>query len=511
MVDTVCWKRFYVNGVMLTLLTAVLHARFYPYAEDDAYIHFRIARNLLEYGYPYFNLEEPLNVSTSLLWDFILCPILPFGFGAIAGLNAFITVISVFVWVTLTNVLFRFESFVERAIVGLSVWCSLLLSSLALMETPLAFLCLGGAWLLVENRKVAWSFCAALAILLRPEMILFSVIVLIRRVLQRERLRALEVLGGLTPLILYVIVAWHYFGTIVPHTIAVKHQVYRIPIDLFPRLAMYAAFGKWVGDWLIPPVVIISFFLAILLILRAKRPTFNLIHPSRWPIATFFVLPPIVVLGTYALSGVPVFVWYAPLFTLTLSIVAATTVTRGIVPSRVLSGLILAPLFSVGLLCLVGVVHLSWYPLFESGARVRQYLHVGSMLEASFPHARILTSEIGGLGFSFGGTIVDGVGLATKEALQFHPLKVPEQRPAEYLGAIPAGLVELTHPDLIVSLPAFLRDCKRAGVLDRYHRITVPPVIEKDHLEFGIDHVWGNHELEIYIDPNLGNLPNFGN
>jgi len=43
-----------------------------PFAEDDAYIHFRIAENLVKYQAPYFNLSERVMATSSFIWTIFL-------------------------------------------------------------------------------------------------------------------------------------------------------------------------------------------------------------------------------------------------------------------------------------------------------------------------------------------------------------------------------------------------------------------------------------------------------
>ena len=42
------------------------------YAEDDAYIHFRIARNFAQYDRPYFNLNEPVYATSAISWTLLV-------------------------------------------------------------------------------------------------------------------------------------------------------------------------------------------------------------------------------------------------------------------------------------------------------------------------------------------------------------------------------------------------------------------------------------------------------
>jgi hypothetical protein len=76
-------------------------------------------------------------------------------------------------------------------------------------------------------------------------------------------------------------------------------------------------------------------------------------------------------------------------------------------------------------------------------------------VQSACPTARLMTSEIGGLGEGFRGEILDGFGLATPNAIRFHPMRVPEDRVSGDIGAIPLGFVREERPDVVVSYAVF--------------------------------------------------------
>lgn len=61
-----------VFWVGVCLLSLFVHLRLFPYAEDDAYIHFRIARNFAQYDRPYFNLNEPVYATSAISWTLLV-------------------------------------------------------------------------------------------------------------------------------------------------------------------------------------------------------------------------------------------------------------------------------------------------------------------------------------------------------------------------------------------------------------------------------------------------------
>jgi hypothetical protein len=143
------------------------------------------------------------------------------------------------------------------------------------------------------------------------------------------------------------------------------------------------------------------------------------------------------------------------------------------------------------------------YRDYETGARVRQYLRIGADLFALFPHAVLMTSEIGGLGWAFPGRIIDAAGLVSPECLTYHPMRVPEERPSGDVGAIPPRAVRDLAPDLVVSMEtfsvAFRRDL-RTGQMGTYRLFRSYPVFdEADSARSGIRTLWGSRATQVYL------------
>lgn len=145
----------------------------------------------------------------------------------------------------------------------------------------------------------------------------------------------------------------------------------------------------------------------------------------------------------------------------------------------------------------------SKFSLFESGSRVKLYLKVGEILNEEYPNAKLLTSEIGGLGYTFKGEILDAAGLASPNALEFHPLKSPEQRASVDIGAIPPEYVRLTMPDIIVSYDTFAQALLDDVIVNQYHVITVPAYLPDDAVFSKSEMIWGNKYLRVYIHHSL--------
>jgi hypothetical protein len=159
----------------------------------------------------------------------------------------------------------------------------------------------------------------------------------------------------------------------------------------------------------------------------------------------------------------------------------------------------LNPLVSFGINAYSGLVNISKNPNIAPGLRVQRYLEVGKVLYAVYPNARLLTSEIGGLGYTFKGEIIDGVGLITPRALAYHPMKVPEQRQSGIVGAIPAAFVEKEMPELVVSYSLFVQEFDSSIYREQYTKIAIPSFSTYWESKTGLSDIWGNSELFIYI------------
>ena len=109
-----------------------------------------------------------------------------------------------------------------------------------------------------------------------------------------------------------------------------------------------------------------------------------------------------------------------------------------------------------------------------------------------------MSSEIGGLGYTFKGHIVDAAGLTSPEALRFHPMKIPEERSGGEIGAIPVGFVEEVRPDVIVSYDIFIEAFLRSNIRFDYVRIKKPLFLQDDMAFYSPATFWSSYNLNIF-------------
>jgi len=142
----------------------------------------------------------------------------------------------------------------------------------------------------------------------------------------------------------------------------------------------------------------------------------------------------------------------------------------------------------------------SSYREYETALRVKQYLRLGMDLPLSA--GAVMTSEIGGLGWTYRGRIIDAAGLVSPECLKYHPMKVPEQRGRGIYGAIPVEAVVDLKPGLVVSMEVFSESFRREfafGSLTDYELIERYPVFNPEDVKDNRHAVlWGSRYIEVY-------------
>jgi len=521
-------------GLLLITIVGlgIAQLRLYPYALDDAYIHFRIAQNLAEYHVPYFNPTEAVKASSSSGWTILL--FIPSWIAqqlgialdlprVVACLNTLWTVCGAWVYARLLRRVVRRPG--SAAVYGAfgALYISLLvIPSIGLMETPLALLVTGIALHgLLDGRAYALSLLGV-AMYLRPELVVLAGVAGLYA-LARRRISLLHslIFGGLgvAPFLIYDL---YFFGTFIPNTVQAKSLVYDLSLQnvvttvakgLLPNYTFLTVVG--IGD-----TGAIAYFVALLAIVSAVF----IYRYVRWPVGTVAQAPDsreaqeitgvillwgLLVAGAYTAAQAFVFPWYMPLYTVPLAFVCVKVLLDSPTLSRQLPLLVLMSVllidhgFNLIQLALATTTAPVYYQDFGAGARVRHYLQIGKELFEQYPDARLLTSEIGGLGYSFRGYIWDGAGLVSPAALRYHPMKVPEERSHGSIGAIPVKFIEDTRPDIIVSYDTFIEDFVRSAIRDSYTQTQYPLYLPDDMSYDPQVRLWGSQYLNVFIRKDL--------
>lgn len=499
--------RIALFAIVLFALSLLLHLRLIEYADDDAYIHMRVARNLWFFGEPYFNRGEPVMASTSPLWVVLTSPTAAFRELQpllVGTINALILVALAMVWREVYARVVDSPKRLELLAAGLVVFFTAASSSIGLMETPCALLFVGVGFLgVLRERWWGMPFGIA-AVFVRPECAVFCVAMLVLKAYKRQSWSMPEIVAGVGVATLLMALQLHFFGSVYPHTAYAKEIVYDLTAQDFIRFAFIAGYGEWIVKSALP-VVVVSFILAVLwsIISFKGSPWPNVLRglgqPFTRDVACILVIPAVVIFGVYAAKKVFVFPWYSPLILVPLHLVVLRLAVIGSRDTRLSLGILLVPLILMSCEILASLCTLSYAPFFEAGARARRLVRVGSALAQKFPDAVMIAPEIGGLGMMFTGKIVDAVGLASPEALAFHPLRVPEQRPTGYHGGVPAALVEQEKPKLVVGLDAFMQDFESSSVSAAYEISIGAPLEPDDMSAFPKGRVLGSSALLVGV------------
>lgn len=504
--------------VSLAIVTLFMHLRLYEYSFDDAFIHFRVARNLLDSGVPYYNVGEAVKVSTSTAWIIFLVPVIwltrlfqiPNALPLVVGLlNALLTVSGALTYTAIVHTLAGKEKihFLLAATFQIIYISFMLIASIGLMETPLALLLAGlGFHRLQLDRRSGYTLLG-IAAYIRIEigiLILVAGLYILLRKTHFIPQAMLFTIAGILPFLLFDL---YFFGSPIPHSIIAKSIIYDMSAVWAFMMTIFLSFPSGI-------LFDIRTVFAINLIALAGTFFFALIFGiEQWrqkekPYFFMLMLWSALCLLLYTAGQTFIFGWYVPLYMIPLTtavslmVVTASRLYHKLVCALFLFYLSISCVFS-GYVLYAAFDHPGQFDRFEEGARVRTYKHIGRVLNSEYPQATLLSSEIGGLGYEFTGKILDAAGLASPEALKYHPMKVPEEREHGALGAIPPGYVEETLPEIIVTYDSFATALMNSNIIQQYNEITIDALLPQDRKYSSTGLIWGNKYLRVYIRKDL--------
>ncbi|MBK8480165.1 MAG: hypothetical protein IPL40_03150 [Proteobacteria bacterium] len=245
--EATCW--WAVGGALLATVALWLHARWYTFVTDDAYITFRYSWNLATHGQPVFNLGERVEGYTNFLWMLLLALGLRLGVAPelVARVLATLAATAVLGLVVALSRLYRGGRATPWDALGalwlasaahFAAWCG------GGLETQLfSALALGGIVLYAAElaarprdqprRAVAGGLLFALATLTRPEGALLWGLTSLHRLacnlreegrLRPSRAEWSGALAFLLPCAAFFVWRWRYYGYPLPNTFYVKAQ-----------------------------------------------------------------------------------------------------------------------------------------------------------------------------------------------------------------------------------------------------------------------------------------------
>ncbi len=470
-----------VITMFISLILFISHG---DMACDDSYIHDRVALHMSLYGLPYFDLSQPLMISTSIMWTLLLSILhkLPGElFLWIEILNALIVSIISLLWCQLNNT----NNYRAYWLAFIFTLCSIHIAAIDQMETPFAcmvlFLCL---WICKTKRFLILGLLLTILPFIRPELVLISFLlgVYCFKNYKQTRLGILICVFVLSTIIYWLI---YMFGTVVPHAIEVKSIVYDIEFsqtlyDLLPGRENWSLVFR-----LLPLLVLMKLF--------------NLNLWSKLIGIYIFLL-----WVAYTLKGTFIFSWYPSLIHCPLLFIAFNLCLKNYKYLIIVLCLNLPFLFEFYLTCT------NKYRYSLRSARVQTYLKLSKVISRyTDEKSRLMVAEIGAISKYYSGIILDGVGLATPEALKYHPLRVPDQRAHGSIGAIPKKFFEDTKPDLVIGYDLFILGISKSEKLQNYYVIPLPLFAnEWIHKLDNQSTFWGSRHLYLFIRRDFANASN---
>jgi hypothetical protein len=443
-----------------------------PRIIDDAYITFRYAQNLTAGRGLVFNLGEPILGTTTPLYSLLLGLLaLPFG-GPSAPypqiswiLNAGLDAIAIILIIALGRKLgSEFAGFATAA-----VWAVAPMSvtfAIGGMETSLTVLLLLAAFYLhLDSRPTPSAWAASLALLARPDALLFVAPLALERARQlflegdvtRDRSRITsEALAFFLPVGAWTLFATIYYGSPITHSVAAKVATYRLSTDaaLVRLLQHYAT--PFLGHKTFG-LVWIAVGLVLFPILHSLGSLLGIRHDRRsWPL---FVSPWIYFLA-FSLANPLIFRWYLtpPLPFYFMGIFLG---------GQRLANDLRRPWPVPALALFAVILTLRGWDLHPDHGPDRPapemafiklellYEQVGRELVATMEEGdTVAAADIGAVGYFTGAPILDTLGLVTPRSLDHYPA---DESIYAINYAIPNSLIRDLEPDHLIILEVYGR------------------------------------------------------
>ncbi len=449
---------------------------------DDAYIHRRITEHLIEFGHPWYNINDRVMSTSAPLWNLVLAAfmLLRPTFNSVPFINAFaIAAASVSALIFVLRVSegrghTRFRTAITCIVAVIAVFSTLLPTAVDQMETPFGIaLALSGLVLLEDAPAYSLTFMA-LSGFVRYELFGFAILAIGYLAISRK-ISFKVLLAPLCAMAIGFGLLGASFHTIIPNTIKAKRIGYSVPHRPLAHAILSSDRGLGLCALFLSVVVAcIIFFKA-----RAGSREFSRKNAA----GIFLLVYALAAWCVYFAGDTMIFRWYRPIVVLPL---ALGTIVCLIADGSLLSALPASILAAV--LCVPAWGYVSAAVLskpdsvagYADAARVHTYLRVGKAIWKVCPNGTLMTSELGGLGESFHGYIYDGFGLTNPDALRYQPLKIPEERSSGTIGGLPWRYVMDKRPDIVVSYDIYAKGLLNSPVLGSYKDVAFPTFAPPD-------------------------------
>lgn len=472
-------KRWFRLELAIALLAIVARLLPGPRTIDDAYITFRYAQNLLAgEGLVYNPGERVLGTTTPVYALLMAGAAVPFGAGQAdfpwlaTVLNALADAVTCLVLPLLgVRLGSRFAGRVTALVWAVAPW-SVTFAIGGLETSVLVALATGTFYLHLARKPVAAALTGAIALLTRPDALLFLVPMALARLWawrQGERVDRRELLAFGVPVMAWGLVGTAYYGSPLPHSIFAKAVAYRLPPDAgLVRLLQHYSTPFVAHETLGAGWIRFGLVLYPALFLLGGLPPFRK-RPANLAVLVY----PWLYFVAYAIANPLLFRWYLtpplPIYMLVIML-GVRRISRDM-GSRL-------PAYALAAIAVAFTVN-AWTLRPDHGPRRAAPRMAYIQLELLYQRAALAlapqiepdqvlaAADIGALGYFTHARVLDLLGLISPASTEYYP--APEAiHVINY--AIPPQLVADLRPDYLVVLEVYgrLGLFQDAGFSERY-------------------------------------------
>ena len=280
------YAKFPLLAVVFTVLVKLLFLLTH-HIQEDAFITWRVAQNLLDYGVIGFNGETKISASTTHLYVFV-----SYVFNLIFGKENFIYPLLIF-----NSLLFTIGSyFLSKLILENPVHQAIFIFLFGILPPSIKISILGMEYGILfflemallyfgfkQNKIWAQILFPILILFTRIDTVIFLGIVFLVDIIWNKKIRWFYILGGMLGVAVLMSFNWFYFGELVNNTIVAKSVTYAKNMSLALQwkyfLMNYGNFWgmlKLPGDFNPFTILVLFFELLAFLYIVSKRESKNL-------------------------------------------------------------------------------------------------------------------------------------------------------------------------------------------------------------------------------------------
>ena len=280
------YAKFPLLAVVFTVLVKLLFLLTH-HIQEDAFITWRVAQNLLDYGVIGFNGETKISASTTHLYVFV-----SYIFNLIFGKENFIYPLLIF-----NSLLFTIGSyFLSKLILENPVHQAIFIFLFGILPPSIKISILGMEYGILfflemallyfgfkQNKIWAQILFPILILFTRIDTVIFLGIVFLVDIIWNKKIRWFYILGGILGVAVLMSFNWFYFGELVNNTIVAKSVTYAKNMSLALQwkyfLMNYGNFWgmlKLPGDFNPFTILVLVFELLAFLYIVSKRESKNL-------------------------------------------------------------------------------------------------------------------------------------------------------------------------------------------------------------------------------------------